>query len=122
MHDIKAFLKSINFNDEDNILKDVEVKKVVLNKKNETFNVYLTSKELLPFNIVDSLINNKYKINNTYNCNIDLEYIDLNKEDIISYLHDIIKKIVIEKPSLISLTEKDPVIDDDIIKKFENEN
>jgi len=64
MHDIFAFLKSINFIDEENILKDVIIDKVVLNKKTETFNVYLKSPNVLPFAIIDKLINGNYKINN----------------------------------------------------------
>ncbi len=41
MHDIKSFLNSINFNDENNLLSEVTIEKVKLNKKNKSFKVYL---------------------------------------------------------------------------------
>ena len=115
MHDINNFLTSINFNDEENILKDVIIEKVVLNKKSETFNVYLKSNQVLPFNIINKLINNKYKINGLYNCNIYINYDNITSEDVLTYIEEIIKKIVEEKPSLISLLDNKPLIDDDII-------
>ena len=48
MHDIKSFLKSINFIDDNNTFDKVEIEKVILNKKSETFSVYLKSKTVLP--------------------------------------------------------------------------
>jgi len=115
MHDIFAFLKSINFIDEENILKDVIIDKVVLNKKTETFNVYLKSPNVLPFAIIDKLINGNYKINNLYKCNIFINYEVINPNDVLDYLKEIIKRLVIDKPSLISLEESTPIIDDDLI-------
>ena len=50
---MEEFLKSINFLDIE-ALKDVEIKKVVLNKKDEVFNVYLTSKQVLPYEVSDA--------------------------------------------------------------------
>lgn len=115
MHDINAFLKSINFNDEENILKDIIIDKVVLNKKTETFNVYLKSSTVLPFNIIDQLINGSYKINGLYKCNIYITYEAITDQDVLDYLSEIIKRIVSVKPSLISLQDTIPTIDDDLI-------
>lgn len=115
MHDINAFLKSINFVDEENILKEVIIDKVVLNKKNETFNVYLKSKTVLPFSIIDKLINGTYKINGLYKCNIYINYEVVTSDDVLAYLKEIISLLVHNKPSLISLEESTPIIDDDLI-------
>ena len=111
---IDNFLKSINFEYLDE-LKNVYIEKVILNEKEEIFDVYLRNKECLPYNIVSSLINNKYKINNKYMCNIHIDYDLITAKDIEEYLREIIKNITLEKPSLISLLDNTPIIDDDII-------
>ncbi len=115
MHDLNSFFKSINFNDKEELLKDVNISKVVLNKKEKIFNVYLKNSTVLPFNIIDKLINNKYKINNTYDCNIYIDYDTITSTDVLSYIEEIIKRLVAEKPALISLLDNKPIIDDDII-------
>ncbi|MBE6155006.1 MAG: PolC-type DNA polymerase III [Firmicutes bacterium] len=115
MHDIKAFFNSINFIDEENIFENVEINKVVLNKKNELFSVYLMSNKVLPFNEIDRLINNEYRINNLYKCKIFITYTNIENNDVINYVNEIIKKLVQVKPSLVSLIDNKPIIDDDII-------
>ncbi len=115
MHDINAFLKSINFVIEEEIVENITIDKVVLNKKTETFNVYLKSTKVLPFNVINELINGKYKINNLYKCNIFISYENITDQDVLNYLNEIIKQLVKNKPSLISLEESTPIIDDDLI-------
>ncbi|MCM1052901.1 MAG: PolC-type DNA polymerase III [Ruminococcus sp.] len=115
MHDINSFLKSINFIDEDGILKDVIVDKVKLNRETETFSVYLKSSKVLPFSLMNDLINNSYKINNVYKCNIFISYDEVTDADCMEYVKEIIKGLVDSKPSLISLLDNEPKIDDDII-------
>ena len=74
MHDIHSFFKSINFIPEKNTFDEIEIEKVILNKKSETFNVYLYSKNVLPIEEVDALLNAKEnKINGIYKCNIILK-------------------------------------------------
>ena len=114
MHDIKTFLKSINYDNIDELL-DLNIDKVVLNKKSESFNVYLSSNIVLPFNITKKLVDNTYLINNTYKTNIYIKYKEIKNEDLINYLKEIINDLVSEKPSLVSLGESIPEIDDDII-------
>lgn len=115
MHDIKSFLNSIHFNDEENILKEVTIEKVILNKKNESFTVYLKSVKVLPFAVMDKLINGEHKINDLYKCKIVIHYDEIGSNDILTYTKEIMKKLVEEKPSLISLLDSEPIIDDDII-------
>ena len=59
MHDIHSFFKSINFICDTSFFDEVEIEKVVLNKKNETFNVYLRSKKVLPIEEIDKLLKAK---------------------------------------------------------------
>jgi len=115
MHNIESFLKSINFNDDANLLASAKIAKVVLNKKTETFNVYLELSEVLPYNFANALLNKPYLINNKYKCNIFLNYLNITDEDIINYLNEIIKELIISKPSLVSLEDSTPLIDDDLI-------
>ena len=75
MHDIKAFFKSINFTSINQDLEEMTIDKVVLNKKEEVFNVYLHSKKVLPIKEIDALLEaSKNKINGEYKCNIMINY------------------------------------------------
>ena len=56
MHDLNSFFESIKFVPESNVFENVSIKKVVLNKKEEVFNVYLHSSEVLPIDDVDALL------------------------------------------------------------------
>lgn len=115
MHDIHSFLKSINFIDENHILSDVEIEKVILNKKDERFTVYLYSKNVLPYHIMNELLKKEYKINNLYKCKICIRYEEITSTDVLNYISEIVGELVKEKPSLISLLEASPILDDDII-------
>ena len=116
MHNIESFFKSINFIPEEGIFDEVEIAKVVLNKKEEIFNVYLHSKEVLPINEIDALKEAaKNKINGEYKCNIIMDYKEVREEKCLEYIKEIVKRLTNKKPSLISLVECVPVIDDDII-------
>lgn len=115
MHNIESFFKSINFIDEENIFENVKIEKVILNKKNEIFYVYLKSEKVLPYEKVETLISNNYLINNEYKCNIYISYENITDEDVLNYVTKIVEKLVDKKPSLVSLLESKPIIDDDII-------
>ena len=115
MHDIKSFLTSINFLDEDNVLQDVVIEKVKLNKKTEIFSVFLKSSKVLPFLIAKSLVHTTHKINGKYKCSVYISYENITDVDVITYLAEIIKELVNDKPSLVSLQDTLPIIDDDII-------
>lgn len=116
MHDIKAFYNSIKFNYTNPLFEKVEIKKVVLNKKQEVFNVYLTFPEVIPIEEVDELIKATHnKINGKYVCHITIEYEAITNSDCLSYVKEIVGRLIDKKPSLISLLECEPVIDDDII-------
>ena len=116
MHDLNSFFKSIKFVPESNVFENVSIKKVVLNKKEEVFNVYLHSSEVLPIDDVDALLSSsKNKINGEYKCNIIMDYDEIKNEDCLNYVQKIVLRLTEKKPSLISLVECVPVIDDDLI-------
>ena len=115
MHDIKTFLESINYENIEEELLSLNIEKVVLNKKNETFNVYLNGDKVLPFTLTKKLVDNSYLINNLYKTNINISFNNITNDDLMLYLKEIINNLVIEKPSLVSLSDRLPEIDDDII-------
>ena len=116
MHDIHSFFQSINFTPENNDFNTLEIEKVVLNKKEEIFNVYLHSPKCLPIADVDLLFAAaKGKINGEYKCRIILRYEKITAEDCLNYVKEIVSRLTAKKPSLISLLECEPTIDDDII-------
>ena len=116
MHDIKAFFKSINFTSINQDLEEMTIDKVILNKKEEVFNVYLHSKKVLPITDIDALREASLnKIKGEYKCNIYITYDEIKDADCLDYIKEIVKRLTIKKPSLISLVECVPVIDDDII-------
>ena len=82
MHDLNSFFESIKFVPESNVFANVSIKKVVLNKKEEVFNVYLHSSEVLPIDDVDALLSSsKNKINGEYKCNIIMDYDEIKNEE-----------------------------------------
>ena len=116
MHDIHSFFQSINFVPETNDFDEIEIEKVVLNKKEEVFNIYLHNKKVLPIKEIDALLEaSKNKINGEYKCNIMINYDEVTEEECLDYIKTIVKRLVDKKPSLISLVERTPLIDDDII-------
>ncbi len=116
MHDIHSFFQSINFVPETSNFDEIEIEKVVLNKKEEVFNIYLHNKKVLPIKEIDALLEaSKNKINGEYKCNIMINYDEVTEEECLDYIKTIVKRLVDKKPSLISLVERTPLIDDDII-------
>lgn len=116
MHNIHSFFKSIHFTPETNAFDNVEIEKVVLNKKDETFHVYLHSKKVLPIEEVDKLfLAKENKIQEKYKCNIIMNYEIIEESDCLEYVKEIVKRLTEKKPSLISLKESIPILDDDII-------
>lgn len=115
MKEVEKFFLSINYDFNLDLINDINVEKVYLNKQYETFLVVLRCSRVLPFKDIYNLINNEYKINNLYKCKINIVYDNVTNEDVLEYLREIIKIIVDRKPSLISLVESSPSVDDDLI-------
>ena len=116
MHNIHSFFKSINFQSKSDCWESTEIEKVILNKKEEVFRVFLHAKNVLPIKEVDELRRScQNKINGEYPCNIVMNYEEIKESDCLSYVKEIVKRLTDKKPSLISLLECEPTIDDDII-------
>ena len=100
--EISRFLASINYNGD--AFKDGKIEKVVLNKKSETFDVYI----FLPKPIDISEINHllmcaKEGINGKSKCHIYLSFGEIDMETIYGYLDYLMDEIIIDHPSLINV-------------------
>ena len=116
MNDLTSFFHSIEFSPREGIFDNTRIEKVVLNKKEEAFNVFLRAKNVLPIEDLDALLEAKNnKINGKYKCNITIDYDEIKESDCLFYVSEIVKRLTEKKPSLISLVECIPTIDDDII-------
>lgn len=114
MKDLEVFFKSIGLTCDEELL-NVEVNRVVVDKKSETFSVYLVSDKVLSYDRTLELGQREYLINEKYKCKIFLSYNRVETSDVINYLDRIMEELVVDRPSLVSIRESEPVIDDDLI-------
>ena len=102
---VSRFFNSINFTPtvvDD--FKSLEIEKVVLNKKTESFNVYLKIKNLINLKDIRKLLSCANKgINGEKKCTIYFNYDSVSDEDINNYISEIINELASKRPSLISL-------------------
>ena len=103
---VSRFFNSINFTptvlDDFN---DLEIDKVVLNRKDECFNVYLKLKKLINLKDIRKLLTCANKgINGEKKCVLHFDYENLTDEKINSYVNEIINELAKKRPSLISLS------------------
>ncbi len=99
--ELKRFLNSIGYVGN---LIDTEITKVILNKKLESFDVYLKSKQVLPIESINGLFSAaKNGINFSNKCNIDLTYENIDEEKLKEYLKYFLEELIIIHPSLINL-------------------
>ena len=65
--------------------------------------------------LADKWLKVDFKINSQYKCNIFISYESITSDDVSLYVLEVIKMLVDNKPSLISLLDSVPIIDDDLI-------
>ena len=102
---LMRFFDSINFKPSDEeTFQNVLVEKVVLNKKNESFTVYLNLPSLINAKELKKLISCASKgINGEKKCKIVFSYENLTDEDINNYISEMINNLAKKRPSLTSL-------------------
>ncbi len=114
---VSRFFKSINYSP--TVLEDfnsVEIEKVVLNKKSESFNVYLKLKNLINPKDIKKLLSCASKgIKGEKKCVLHFNYEGITDEDINNYITNIINDLALKRPSLISLTNTNIEKDGEII-------
>ena len=114
---VTRFFESINF--KPTVLEDfssVEIEKVVLNKKNESFNVYLKLNNLLNLKDIRKLLSCASKgIKGEKKCILHFNYAGITDDDINNYISTIINELAAKRPSLISLCNTNIEKDGEII-------
>ena len=111
--DVKRFLDSISFSENRENLQDLTIEKVLLHKKEETFEVVMTSKHVLPFLAAEALVKaSKKGIHQKEKCFITFKYQDITEDNLLEYVQSLLKECVSKKPSLVSILDKKPEIKD----------
>ena len=103
MEDLRRFFKSINF-EYKNVFDNTVIEKVVYKKSDKLYNVYLKSKEVIDYDIINELFQcGKKMINGEFPCYITINYENIIDKDIEEYIKRIISNVVFEHPSLMGL-------------------
>ena len=110
------FFKSVSFDDKNNDFSDAHISKVVLHKNEDCFEVFIESdKPINPVASLELIKCAKKGINNEKKCHITFIYNDIEDEDILNAFKVLLGELIIKRPSLVSLENKNISIDDDFI-------
>lgn len=100
--ELKRFFASIQFSSES--FGDAEVKKVILNKKDQSFEVFIYASNLIDIAEVNRLFLCAQKgINGEKKCRVVMEYGNIDEEVLRVYVNYLVEELIIKKPSLIGL-------------------
>ena len=103
MEELKRFFTSINFAYNSDF-DDSTIEKVMYLKKDNSYNVHISSPKVLNYEIVNDLFEScKKGINGNLPCKITINYQVVTDDDIKNYLNIYIEKLVFEHPSLMGL-------------------
>lgn len=115
MNEVTRFLNSIGMKYHSE-LENAEIEKVILNKKTETFLVYLHLPKPLPFQLCEELLSNAKKgIHQKLACSIIIKYDQYDMEALMEYITALKQLLIKEKPSLMGMKETNILLDEDII-------
>ncbi len=116
MTELKRFFDSIKFVPQNDVFNAATINKVVINKKTETFLVYIESKNVLPKEDVDALIKaTDNKINGLKEVNVNFIYHNITDDDIFTYFNDYLSNLIKKRPSLISLADAQIKVENQVI-------
>ncbi len=115
-NDVKKFLDYLNFHDYSEDINDIEIEKVILNKKQNLIDVIIKRDNILPIKEAKSLkeaLNKAHK--EDYKLVIDFHYQNKSEKDILEYVKNWLNELILNKPSLSGLTDTKITINEDII-------
>ena len=113
---LTKFFTSIGFEDTNNDFSEAQISRVVLNKKKESFEVFIENeKPINPVATLELIKCAKKGINGKNKCHITFIYNDIDDEDILEAFKVLLGELIIKRPSLVSLENKNISIDDDFI-------
>ena len=92
--ELERFFKSIGFTPTSDIFSSASVEKVVLNKKLESFEVFINVSQVLDINEANQLLLcAENGINGEKKCKINLQYQEILEDDILRYIYYILDEI-----------------------------
>ena len=111
--EVKRFFDAIEFSTDS--FKDTLVKKVVLNKRSDSFSVFLNNEKVLEKDDVDSLMSCSKKGIQNKKCKVKIVYKEITFYDIKKYLDIYFKDLIKTRPSYSPLKEYEFSIDENVI-------
>ena len=113
---MKKFFDSIGYEDVNNDFINASISRVILNKKKDSFEVFIQNER--PINPVATLELTKCAkkgIKGKNPCHINFIYDDMQDEDILEAFKVLLGDLISKRPSLVSLENKNISIDDEFI-------
>ena len=116
MNEMQRFFNSINYEDVNNDFANAHISRVILNKKKESFEVFIENERPInPVATLQLIKCAKKGIKGKNKCHINFIYNDMDDEDILNAFKVLLGELIIKRPSLVSLENKNIYIDDDFI-------
>ena len=112
---LERFFNKIDFNNRE-AFKNAKVLKVVVNKKKESWTVYINNSRVINQEDVENLINvAKRGIDDVSTIDIVMNYDNITSDDIITCFKKFLNNLTVDNPSLVSLEDTNITVDNNII-------
>ena len=110
------FFNSINYADEEGNFTNASISRVLVNKKNDTLEIFIQNERPInPVATLELIKCSKNGINGKNKCHINFLYDTMEDNDILEAFKVLLGDLIIKRPSLVSLENKNISIDDDFI-------
>ena len=112
--DVEKFLEMIEYNQNKETLENLQISKVIINKKENKLEVFLTADKVIDYlsakNLQQCVKNFKYG-----KCILHFNYKQVLEEDKLSYFKSLLEELIIKRPSLMGLKNPQIKLEDEII-------
>ena len=114
--ELERFLNSISYEGNREDLQNIEIEKVLFHKDTRLYEVILTSEKVIPYETVSELfLAAQNGIHGKEKCKITMKYQTIEEESVLDYVTHIAKIIKVRKPSLGSILDSVPTMDENNI-------
>ncbi|HIS18238.1 MAG TPA: PHP domain-containing protein, partial [Candidatus Coprovivens excrementavium] len=113
---LNKFFESVGFEDKNEDFRTASISKVILNRKEKTFDVFIENEK--PISPIATLKLSKCALNGIHGqnkCYVHYVYNDMYDDDILEAFKVLLGELIIKRPSLVSLENKNITIDGDSI-------
>ena len=110
------FFNSLGYEDSNAYFSNASISKVIVDKKKESFEVFIENERPInPVATLELIKASKKGINGNTPCHINFIYNDMDDEDILEAFKVLLGDLITKRPSLVSLENKNIMIDDEFI-------